>query len=220
MASPTTWTLAAIMAALVAGLLWSPNPYARLNRRRSSLASLEGAVRTRWRGARHDAVGVAVIDLLVAMSAEVRAVTDFSRAFERAVHESAALSSLRRDDLAQHSQRTLRLLEVVWQVHDQTGGPTAQALSTLIELARADLRVQRTISAESSAARATAVVLMALTPLAWLVGAALGAEPVAWLVGSPLGIVVLIVGVLMTGLGCGTVLLLIHRVRVHVRDAS
>lgn len=214
------WTLAGFVGACVALLLWSPEPRARLQRTTHWWTQAETWVRHRWTVTRDDDIGMAVIDLLVAMSAEVRSGSDLSAAFDRAVAESPTLQHVTREDLARHRHRALRLLAVAWQVHDQTGGPTLHALTTLIDLSRADLRVQRAISSESSAARATAVVLVGLTPVAWMVGSALGAEPVAWLVGSALGFLVLGAGLLLTGLGLATVAMLIRRVRARVQEAS
>lgn len=218
--SLSIWALAIVVGACVVLLLWSPEPLARFERSTHWWIRVETWVRHRWNVTRDDDVGMAVIDLLVAMSAEVRSGADVSAAFDRAVAESPTLQHLTREDLAHHRHRGLRLLAVAWQVHDQTGGPTLHALTTLIDLSRADLRVQRAISSESSAARATAVVLVGLTPVAWVVGSALGAQPVAWLVHSALGLLVLGVGLMLTALGLASVAVLIRRVRARVREAS
>lgn len=219
----TSASLSSLLAAVVVGgvvtlVLAAPNPRTRLTQRsRSPLRFTQ-----RWGRQRHrdDAIGMAVIDLLVSLAAEVRSGSDLAAAFARTTSESPALSDLRRSDLADSRHRALRLLAVTWQVHDHTGGPTVHALDTLLDLARADLRVQRAISTESSSAAATMVVLVALTPLAWLIGAGIGAQPLAWLIGSPLGWLVLLAGLGMTAAGISAVRIIVRRTRRRIQDAS
>lgn len=95
----------------------------------------------------------------------------------------------------------LLVLARAWSVSTRTGAPLAPALERVAEALSADLAVERLVSGEMSAARATGKIMAALPICGIGLGYLIGGRPLRFLVAGPAGWACLLLGVTMAAIG-------------------
>ncbi len=163
---------------------------------------------------------VAVVELLEAAAAELRAGRTPDDALRRAVAEvppgalAAALGPAAecvrlggdlpgtlRAAAALPGAHALGWLAAAWQVAALTGAGLAAALEQLATAGRADDEQRRRLAVQLAGPRATARLLAALPAFGLLLGSALGAAPLRVLLGTPVGWGLAVLGAGLDGLG-------------------
>lgn len=196
-----------------------------------AVATVALAAAARRRAALHaareaEARREAVVELCLALAAELRAGRPPQAALPLAVAATAplrplltpALAALRSGgDVAAALQaaaprprqpRTgtrgaegLRQVAACWRVAASSGAGLAAALDRVAEGLRSEQAVRREVLAQLAAPRATARLLAALPIFALLLGSGIGARPLEVLLHTPLGLACLTVGLLLSGAG-------------------
>lgn len=92
-------------------------------------------------------------------------------------------------------------LAAAWQVAQRSGAALAPALAGITDVVRADAATARLVETELAAARATAVLLLALPVGVLLLGQGIGAHPWRFLVGSGFGVGCIVLGVTLDLVG-------------------
>lgn len=106
----------------------------------------------------------------------------------------ADVPSLLRELAHRPGARQLATLAATWQVAHDTGSGLAGAIAQAAEAIRADRRTTRLVTAELSAAHATARMLAVLPLGVLLLGTGIGGDPVGFLTSSTVGLVCLALG--------------------------
>lgn len=154
-------------------------------------------------------------DLLLALTAELRAGADPRAALAAAGHDlpllaevSAAARSPVGDVARALESVALRpggasagRLAVAWRVAEATGCPLAEPVARLHASLRAEETVRREVDAQLAGPRATARLLALLPVVGVMLGTGLGADPAGFLLGTPAGRACLIIGVSLSLLG-------------------
>ena len=168
-----------------------------------------------WRPSRQEAtVRAAVVELLDAVAAELRAGRSPLDALRRGVEEvpvavlAAALAPVAesarlggdvpaalRAAAGVRGAHALGWLAAAWQVAESTGAGLAVALEQLAVTGRADDELRHRVSVQLAGPRATARLLAVLPLFGLLLGSALGAGPVRVLLGTPVGWALAVLGI-------------------------
>jgi tight adherence protein B len=95
------------------------------------------------------------------------------------------------------------LLELAraWQISLETGAPMSSTLDQVATSLASDLELNRVVSSELAAARATSKVMAALPPCGIGIGYLLGGDPARWLLAGPAGWACLLSGILLACAG-------------------
>jgi tight adherence protein B len=97
--------------------------------------------------------------------------------------------------------RGLLELARAWQISLETGAPMSSTLDQVATSLSSDLELNRVVSSELAAARATSKVMAALPPCGIGIGYLLGGDPARWLLAGPAGWACLLSGILLACAG-------------------
>jgi tight adherence protein B len=181
-----------------------------------AVATVVRVVAGRARRRRADSVRTAVVDLLTALAAELRAGSEPRAALAAAGASGLALLApvvaAARSPVADPAAALdliaceagaggLADLAVTWRVVTDTGAGQAAVVERLAAAARADAAVRREVAAQLAGPRATALLLAGLPAAGVGLGTALGADPLGFLLGGRPGRACLLAGVLLVAAG-------------------
>jgi tight adherence protein B len=111
----------------------------------------------------------------------------------------------------------LRAIAICWQLADASGAGLADGLDRIADSMRHEHEVALEVHSQLATTRATAALLATLPLLALILASLLGADLIGVLLGTWVGISCLVLGCVLTALGCWWVMRQVASVRRVLR---